>query len=152
MRQAILIAVCVMSFYSCKKDPIPADNFAPGYNDLNGTWIMTSAKYNTTNTISTKPADEQGDDFMTLVVKDSNTVNLTDGGTWRNSVFDGVFSISNDRKIVWSHLSVTQVGETPWGRIFYYQAIQAYSYFFTDIDHLSFNTSPDITLNFQRKK
>lgn len=150
MRQVILIAIGIVTLYSCKKNA--TENHVPDYNDLNGTWIMISAKYNATNAISTKPADAKGDNFMTLVVKDSNTVYQPDGGTWSNSVFDGVFSISNDKKIVWSRSSVTQVGEMPWGSIFYYQLIKTYSYFFTDIDHLSFNTSPDITLNFQRRK
>ena len=151
MKQAILITICIIAIYSCKKDT--PNNYVSSYNDLTGTWIMTSFKDNVTGAISPKPANlaNYNDPYMTLVVKDSNHVDFPDGNSLGNWMGNGHLLISYDKTIKFLNFGITMVGEPDWGLRYMNELPRTMRYFFTDINHLCFVTSSDTTLNFKRK-
>ena len=154
MRQATLIAICIIALYSCKKDAPDAGNYIPDYNDLTGTWIMTSFKDNATGAISPRPANlpsYYNDPYITLVVKDSNHVDFPDGSSLWNWMGDGDLLIYHDKTLKFLKCAITMAGEPDWGLRFMAQLPRTNRYFFTDINHLCFVTSSDTTLNFKRK-
>jgi hypothetical protein len=141
MRQHILLLVLTgLVLTSCKKDN--------SGNLLAGKWRMVAVKDDATNTISTKPFNVNGDVDITFTFSTS-VAGIMSGVTPTNRL-QGDYVVENNKAILITSLSYSQVEETSWGLEFLNNIKFSKDYFFDIYGKLNINKNPDKTLTFVR--
>jgi hypothetical protein len=111
----ILLFVTILGItqMGCKKsnltDPRPTS--------LDGKWKMITVKDNATGLTTTKPTSIQRDVDITFTSTSSTTGTFI-GNTPSNEIWQNDYIIGSNQSMSIPRLSMTKVGETPWGNTF----------------------------------
>lgn len=144
----LLMSLIGLMLLSCKKtvaDKVPTS--------IKGTWKMILVKENATNTFLTKPSSIPRDVIITFA-PNSNTTGSFSGKTPTNFFYEfdpsNVYTLGPNQAISIPNLSMTKVGETPWGSQFVDNIREAQQYSFESGGKLNINTT-NKTLTFKKQ-
>jgi hypothetical protein len=130
----LLMSLLGLMFFSCNKSACDTV-----HESLEGTWKMILVKDNATNTASTKPSSIKGDVILTFVPSSPTTGSFT-GKTPSNDIWPSEYELGPKQELSIPNLSMTKVGETPWGEEFVNNIREAQQYSLEEEEKLNIRT------------
>ena len=134
MSRYLYIAVCLIFLASCDKDGVKTDK------SVGGRWKMVSVVDNLTNTVQSKPGSITADVELQLTFTSTFAGSTANTKTPSNTVFDGDFTVTDDRGISIGPFGMTKVGESSWGAAFLKNIYNVHTYFLDNPDKLNLKT------------